>query len=243
MKMLQRDSIVAAILSESDAKSHDTSRQALQIVRGSSKRAKLVSYNPVVGRAVSIRTGEDIKPNDESLHVRVHPREAIFITSREIFKLKKNQIGICFGRVINAHRSLMIDANIIDPGYDGELHCVLRNFGENSCAIDLIKTPIMKVVIFEIDGLDAAKDSSPEESIARTITELKEQQVGKRKRESWMRWLGIAGSFIAAILILVVIAGLWPNVFESNGLLQSIVTIFVFFLAQGAQFVAASRKQ
>lgn len=202
----------------------------LQILNGDASHAKIVSYNPVLDKATSLLRGD--LPTSETLVI--HPNESIAVRTKERFHVPSDHFGICVNRVLNAHNQLSIDSTFIDPGYEGQLHFVIRNCGLSDVPIPTA-FPIAKVVFFKIENNGVAKAAQDRHDIAHILAHVdmreknRREEVKRRRKMQKRRFFGLF--FIATFAIFLIQLGLkyWKGV--EGDILTSSATLLAAFAA------------
>jgi len=202
----------------------------LQILNGDTSRAKIVSYNPVLDKATSLLRGD--LPTAETLFIS--PNESIALRTKERFHVPQDHFGICVNRVLNAHNQLSIDSTFIDPGYEGQLHFVIRNCGLSDVPISA-EFPIAKVVFFKIDNNGVAKAAQDRHDIAQILAHVdmreKKRREGVKLRRKMQKRLFFGLFVVATLAIFLIQLGLkyWKVV--EGDLLTSSATLLAAFAA------------
>ena len=204
----------------------------LQILNGDASRAKIVSYNPVMDKATSLLRGD--LPTNETL--LIHPNESIAVRTKERFLVPSDHFAICVNRVLNAHDQLAIDSTFIDPGYEGQLHFVIRNCGLTDVSITPTEFPIAKVVFFKIDNNGVAKAAQDRHDIARILAQVdvrerkRREEVKLSRKMQKRRFFGLF--FVATLAIFLIQLGLkyWKVV--EGDIFTSSATLLAAFAAR-----------
>lgn len=196
MSVLTRQDLKAAMANRSNTNS-------LQIIDGDDARAKIISYNPVIEKVVSFQRG-NISVASE---IEIEPFESIAVKTKERFIVPSSIFAICVNRVLNTHNQLAIDSSFIDPGYEGQLHFVIHNFGKNNARINPLCFPVCKIIFFKIehDGPSRlTQDRNDIDQILLRINQVEEERqrvLRKRKQKQRKNFL------ITASIIVIVLAG------------------------------------
>ena len=199
----------------------------LQIINGDASHAKIVSYNPVLDKATSLSRG-DLLVDDTLV---IHPNESIAVRTKERFHVPSNHFGICLNRVINAHDQLSIDSTFIDPGYEGQLHFVIRNCGKSPIPIRT-EFPIAKVVFFQIDNDGVAKSAQDRHDLTRILAQVDLREKTRRDEEKKIRRMQKHRFFLISIFAILSIS-LIQIMLKSSGIADGDI------LSSSATLVAA----
>lgn len=205
----------------------------LQILNGDASHAKVVSYNPVLDKATSLLRGD--LPTGEAFVI--HPNESIAVRTKERFHVPSDHFGICVNRVLNTHNQLSIDSTFIDPGYEGQLHFVIRNCGLSDVPIPT-EFPIAKVIFFKIENNGVAKAAQDRHDIAQILAHVdmrerkRREDVKLRRKMQKRRLLGLFSLATLAIFLIQLGLKYWKvvdgDIFSSSAtLLTAFAAVYV----------------